>query len=199
MTDSFDSAPARSRGRPRDPAISVAVLEATIKVLARDGVDRMSMEAVAAEAGVSKVTLYARFRNKTGLIGAALAHLRVDHVPARTGDTRADLVALLKAMRRQYDEVGGMSIIGSCLVSDGRSGALLDVIREATLRPRRGYFLEVLAAARDRGEIRPQADLELAVSQLVGAFYADQLAGREMAEDWDARVVDTVLDGIARP
>lgn len=167
-----------------------------MKVLARDGLDRMSMESVAAEAGVSKVTLYSRFGSKTELIGAALAYLRVEHLPEPTGNTRADLAALLKAMRRQYDEVGGMSIIGSCLVSEIRSPQLLDVIRDSTLRPRRGYFVEVLRAARERGEIRPEADLELAVSQLVGAFYADHLAGNKMDEDWAARVVDAVLDGI---
>lgn len=154
------------------------------------------MDGVAAESGVSKVTLYARFGSKTELIGAALAYLRVDHLPERSGDTRADLVALLKALRRQYEEVGGMSIIGSCLVSEPRSSELLDVIRDSTLRPRRSYFVEVLAAARERGEIRSDADLELAVSQMVGAFYADHLAGNKMDEGWDARVVGAVLDGI---
>ena len=186
----------RTRGRAPDPAISATILDATIRVLAREGADRMSMDQVAAEAGVSKVTVYTRFTSKVKLIGAALAHLRVDHVPERTGDTRTDLAALLKTMRRQYDQVGGMSIIGSCLTSEPRSNELIDTIRQSTLRPRRGYFLEVLTYARERGEIRHDADLELAVSTMVGAFYAHHLAGRRMDRNWDRRVVDAVLDGI---
>jgi Transcriptional regulator len=185
------------RGRVRDPAIDAAVLEATIKLLAVEGVAGMSMDRVAAEAGVSKVTVYARYPSKSALIGAALTHLQVDHVPEPTGDTRADLVALLVAMRRQYDEVGGMSIIGSCLADEPRSGELLALIRKSTLLPRREYFARVLRAGVERGDLRADVDVERGTSLLVGVFYADHLAGIPAGPDWAESVVDSVLRGIA--
>lgn len=188
------------RGRPRDPAVEQAILEAAIKTLAVEGIDRTSMEKVAAEAGTSKVTIYTRYPSKTALIDAALAHLRVEDVPAPTGDTSHDLVALLEHMIMQYDRVGGLSIIGSCLAAEPRSSDLLDIIRSSTLLPRRTYFRAVFEAAQGRGELREGVDLDQAVSVLVGAFYADHLAGRARGPDWTRQVVHLVLAGmLARP
>lgn len=184
------------RGRVRDPAIDTAVLEAAIKILAIEGVAGTSMDRVAAEAGVSKVTVYTRYPSKAALIGAALTHLQVDHVPKPTGEIRTDLVALLAAMRRQYDEVGGMSIVGSCLAAEPRSGELLDLIRRSTLLPRREHFARVLRAAVERGDLRGDLDVERATSMLVGVLYADHLAGVPAGSDWATSVVDDVLQGI---
>jgi AcrR family transcriptional regulator len=184
------------RGRVRDPAIDTAVLEATIKILALEGVAGTSMDRVAAEAGVSKVTVYARYPSKTALIGAALTHLQVDHVPEPAGDVRTDLAALLTAMRRQYDEVGAMSILGSCLVAEPRSAELLDLIRRSTLLPRRQQFARVLRAGIERGQLRGDLDVERATSMLVGVLYADHLAGIAHRQDWAQTAVDDVMRGI---
>lgn len=185
------------RGRAKDPAIDIAVLEATIKVLALEGVAGTSMDRVAAEAGVSKVTVYSRYPGKSALIGAALTHLQVDHVPELTGDTTADLVALLGEMRRQYDEVGGMSIVGTCLAAEPRSGELLALIRESTLLPRRAYFARVLRAGVERGDLRQDLDVERATSLIVGVLYADHLAGIPGGPDWAASVVGDALRGLS--
>lgn len=73
------------------------------------------MYRVAAEAGVSKATVYARYGSKTALIAAALHHLQIGDLPTLSGDLERDLVNLVAAMRRQYAAVGGMSIVGTCL------------------------------------------------------------------------------------
>src|SRR5215510_12533256 len=91
----------RRRGRIRDASIDASVLDAAVKLLAVEGVAGMSMDAVAAAAGVSKTTVYTRWRNKTELIGAALRHLRLEHQPPLSGDTRKDLITLVIAMRKQ--------------------------------------------------------------------------------------------------
>lgn len=186
----------RSRGgRTRDPAKDVAVLEATIKLLAVEGLAGMSMDRVAGEAGVSKVTVYTRWRSKTELIGAALNHLQVDEAPPAAGTVRDELIAHLNLMRRQYDEVGGMAIVGNCLADEPASGELLAIIRRSTVLPRRAQFARVIEEGISRGEIRPDADVERITSMVVGVFYADHLAGRPMGPDWAAAVVDDVLAG----
>lgn len=185
------------RGRPRDRSKDAAVLDATVRLLATDGVARTSMDKVAAAAGVSKVTVYTRWATKNALIGAALAHLRLGRVPEPTGAVRADLVALLDAMREQYTEVGAMSILGTCLADEPGSGELLGIVREATLLPRRALFAAVLRAAAERGELRADLDVEAATSLLVGTLYADHLAGRDTtAPGWPAAVVDLALNGM---
>jgi AcrR family transcriptional regulator len=193
-----DAAERRGRGRPRDRSKDAAVLDATVRLLATEGVAGTSMDKVATAAGVSKVTVYTRWAGKNELIGAALAHLRLGRVPEPVGDVRADLVALLEAMREQYVEVGAMSILGTCL-ADG-SGELLGIVREATLLPRRALFAAVLRAGVERGELPAGLDVEAATSLVVGTLYADHLAGRDTtAPDWPAAVVDLALSGLRRP
>jgi AcrR family transcriptional regulator len=185
------------RGRTKDRGKDEAVLDATIRLLATEGVARTSMDKVAAAAGVSKVTVYSRWRSKDELIGAALAHLRLGRVPEPLGEVRADLIALLEAMREQYTVVGAMSILGTCLADEPGSGALLDVVRDATLLPRRALFAAVLRAGVVRGELREGLDVEAATSLVVGTLYADHLAGRDTnAPGWPAAVVDLALSGL---
>lgn len=183
--------PLPARGRPRDPAIDDAILDATLVLLARSGVRGTSMEKVAAEAGVSKVTIYSRYSSKADLIGSALAHLRIGDLPSTTGDTEDDLVAMLEAMRRQFAETGGLHIVGTCLTSEG--AGLLETIRESSLLPRRATFVGVLKRAVERGEFAADTDLELATSMIIGSYYADYLAGRAMGPAWDREVVRAVL------
>jgi AcrR family transcriptional regulator len=173
------------------------VLDATVRLLASRGVARTSMDEVATAAGVSKVTVYTRWATKNELIGAALAHLRLGRVPEPVGAVRADLVALLEAMREQYVEVGAMSILGTCLADEPGSGELLGIVREAALLPRRTLFAAVLTAGVERGELRADLDVEAATSLVVGALYADHLAGRDTtAPGWPAAVVDLALSGL---
>ena len=189
--------PRPGRGRAKDRGKDVAVLDATIRLLATEGVARTSMDKVAAAAGVSKVTVYSRWPSKGELIGAALAHLRLGRVPEPVGEVRADLIALLEAMRDQYVEVGAMSILGTCLADEPGSGELLGIVREATLLPRRALFAAVLRAAVARGELREGLDVEAATSLVVGTLYADHLAGRDTsAPGWPAAVVDLALSGL---
>ena len=192
-----EPAPRPGRGRTKDRGKDAAVLDATVRLLATEGVARTSMDRVAAAAGVSKVTVYSRWPSKGDLIGAALAHLRLGRVPEPVGEVRADLVALLEAMREQYTEVGAMSILGSCLADEPGSGELLGIVREATLLPRRALFAAVIRAGADRGELRGDLDVEAATSLVVGTLYADHLAGRDTtAPGWPAAVVDLALSGL---
>lgn len=192
-----DPAPRPGRGRTKDRGKDAAVLDATVRLLATEGVARMSMDRVAAAAGVSKVTVYSRWPSKGELIGAALAHLRLGRVPEPVGEVRADLIALLGAMREQYVEVGAMSILGTCLADEPGSGELLGIVREATLLPRRALFAAVLRAGVERGELRAGLDVEAATSLVVGTLYAEHLAGRDTAAPgWTDAVVDLALSGL---
>lgn len=62
----------KSFGRPLDAAKSEAILRAAARVFANVGFDGCSIEAIARDAGVSKVTVYSRFRNKENLFRATV-------------------------------------------------------------------------------------------------------------------------------
>src|SRR6266480_3636448 len=84
-------------GRPRDERADREILAATLELMAEHGAHDLRMDDVAARAGVGKATIYRRYRSKDELITAAVAGLVSEiHVPD-TGQTRADLLALMRA------------------------------------------------------------------------------------------------------
>lgn len=186
--------PARPRGRPRSAAHDAAVLDAAERLLAEVGYARMSMEAVAARAGVGKPTLYRRYGSKPELVAAAFARLRMGGAPEPSGDLRADLVAQLRHVRGVFARVG-LSMVGICLAEADREPELIAALRTTSLQPGRRLMRDTLAAARDRGELPADADLETAVETAFGAYYARSVAGDAFDDTWDGRVVEAVLRG----
>jgi AcrR family transcriptional regulator len=70
--DDAAAAPPPRRGRPRDPERSRRILEAARKHFYAHGLERASVDAIAAEAGVSKMTVYSNFGSKEGLFEAVV-------------------------------------------------------------------------------------------------------------------------------
>jgi AcrR family transcriptional regulator len=183
-------------GRPRSARVDAAILEAALAEMADRGYARMSVDGVAARAGVSKPTVYLRHPSKAELATAALAAYQQRALPRPTGDTRADLVALLRDLRRGVERPFGMAMIGTVLAEEHHTPELLALFRQRLVAPRRRAIRAVLDAARERGELRRGADLDAAVQALVGAYYAQYLAGTRFPRRWPGSVVDVVLDGV---
>lgn len=186
----------KGRGRPRSPEVDRNILGAVMKVMARSGYAGMSIEEVAAEAGVSRPTIYLRYPGKAELATAALASYRDRGRPQETGDTHADLVARLRHFRRGVERPFGMAMIGSVLAEEHATPELLMLFRERVVEPRRRELSEVLEHARERDELREEADAEAAVNMLVGSYYAQYLAGGSFPDDWPEAVVGTILAGL---
>jgi AcrR family transcriptional regulator len=72
MPQSDDPARKPQRGRPRDPERSRRILEAAQRHFYEHGLERASLDAIAAEAGVSKMTVYSNFGSKEGLFQAVV-------------------------------------------------------------------------------------------------------------------------------
>lgn len=84
----------RQGGRPRSPAAHRAILDATLALLAELGFERMSIEAIAAHAGVGKTTIYRRWKTKEDLVADALSSVKAVPVAPDTGDLRTDIALL---------------------------------------------------------------------------------------------------------
>ncbi len=93
--DSAASSP--SRGRPRDPRRDEAILDAALTLVAEVGYDRMTVDALAARAGVSKPTIYRRWPDGKVELMADAIRLRQQARGPRldTGSLRGDLIALI--------------------------------------------------------------------------------------------------------
>jgi AcrR family transcriptional regulator len=172
------------------------ILNAAFQLLAQTGYVRMSMDAVALEAGVTKPTIYRRYPGKMQLALAAIRAYCDQDPPLLVGSTRADLVTEMRNFRRALDRPHGMALVGTVLAEEHETPALLASFRAYLVAPRRRSVLDILDQARQRGEIRPDADLDLASTMLIGAYYAQYLAGTPFADDWAECAVDAVLRGL---
>jgi len=188
-----DGVEPRPPGRPRAPHTDERILDAAFRLMAQQGFVRMSMDAVAAEAGVTKPTIYRRWPSKIELAMAALVAYCDSSRPPVIGDTRADLIAEMEHFRRAILRPYGMSLLGTVLAEEHETPELLAAFRQSLVAPRRTALAAILATAQARGELRAGADTALAVNMLVGALYAQYLAATPFADDWSTRVVDAVL------
>ncbi|MAM84743.1 MAG: TetR family transcriptional regulator [Acidobacteria bacterium] len=185
-------------GRPRDPGVNEKILKAALRQLAHDGYARMSMDAVASEAGVTKPTVYRRWSSKADLATAALAELQEDGPTPSTGSASSDLRTVLTTLQETLYQTNGMAIIGAVLVEQSHTPDLITFFRKRIVRPRRMKLRQVLEEAEKRGELRPKADIDAAVNMLIGSFYAYYLTSEKMPQAWARRIVDTVWKGIAK-
>src|SRR4051812_47509066 len=80
------------RGRPRSQQAHDAILSAAIELTRKVGYDRVSMEGIAARAGVGKATVYRRWSVKESVICEALEKLMKSLPTPDTGTTRGDLL-----------------------------------------------------------------------------------------------------------
>lgn len=199
MTGADDFPAPKSAGRPRDPELEERILAVTLRQLAADGYARFSLDNVAAEAGVSKPTIYRRWENKADLATAAIRTLQMAEPPVSTGTLRGDLVKLLENFSRSLLRPNGMSLVGTVLAEEHHTPELLAYFRERLVEPRRLAVKRILTEGESRGELRSSLDLETVASLLIGAFYARYLSRSRIPSTFAAEVVDVVLAGILQP
>ncbi len=190
----------RPPGRPRSSRVDEATIEAVLDFLAEGTtVEALSMEAVAARAGVGKAAIYRRWPDKEALVLDAVAAAK-EPLPALPGTSvRDDLVLLVRTVGKARDGRAGKIL--PCLIPQlqrpGRLRSLyLDMIEE-----RRDVTREVLRRGIATGELRPDTDVELAVVLLAAPMMmallgsVPRLDRRRLAE----RTVAAVLSGIEAP
>jgi AcrR family transcriptional regulator len=184
-------------GRPRDPQIDTAVLEATLAVLDELGYVRLTLEAVARHAGTTKPAIYRRWPTRQQLVLAALG-TRLGNVRAPdTGCTLCDLDECLKlfvaAFRRLPPDVIG-PLFADCAGEPELRAAFMTTLFD----PPRAAVRETLDRAHARGDLRDKVDLEL-VLDLIGSFvHYRAFFGHARTNPAEIeRAVEALLQGIA--
>jgi AcrR family transcriptional regulator len=175
----------RGLGRPRDASLDAAVIAATQRQLADVGFAQMSIEAIATEAGVTRPTLYRRWSTKEDLAIAAIAALVIDRPAAATDDTWGSVRAELVHFRRSLERPNGMSMIGMVLLEEQRLPRLAALFRSHLVEPRRARLIAMLRAGIERGDVRRDADLPVAVAAAIGSFYAHYIATGSVPKNWE--------------
>jgi AcrR family transcriptional regulator len=185
----------RGPGRPRDERATSAITDAAVRQLNVLGYANVSMESVAAEAGVARATVYRRYRDKADLITAAIAASSATHlVSLPSEDVRSDLIAYLTAFDDRYAE-SCLEVVGALIGARQEPGDLA-LHRQRVVEPNMKYAHSLLIRAVELGLLGPDADLDLALQMLMGAVFARRMSGTPSTPKWAERAVDTVLAGM---
>ncbi|WP_179783228.1 TetR/AcrR family transcriptional regulator [Micromonospora jinlongensis] len=199
MSDMTSTADApRSPGRPRSVRADEAIIEATLDLLAEGStIEALSIEAIAARAGVGKATIYRRWAGKDALLLDALRRLK-GVLPQPTGHSvRDDLVLLVGAIGKNVDPRAAK--IMPCLVPAVNRSPDQFQLYQNIISPRRQLMREVLRRGIDEGVIRADIDVEVTMALLTGPMLIQRVL--QWNPDLDEqtlpeRVVDAVLEGI---
>jgi AcrR family transcriptional regulator len=189
----------KAPGRPRSAIVDEAITEAVLDLLA-DGVtvEALSMEAVAARAGVGKATIYRRWPNKEAMLIDAIARLKGEPPEINGESVREDLLALMRPIGRMKITRAGQ--IMPCLIPLlHRSPELLRLYQQM-MEPRRELMRQVLRRGVASGELRADLDVEVTAAMLAAPLVAQAVLRWNPnlpADGLPERILDQLLAGIS--
>jgi AcrR family transcriptional regulator len=186
-------------GRPRDASVSTAVSGAVLGLLSEEGFPALSMDAIAAKAGVSKASIYRRWSSKENLLVDVIANLAAATPLPTTGHLRDDLVDLLQRMEMFLTKIEAGQIFPRMAAEVHAGTDLGRRYAEKVILPRRAHLTGLLTEAQARGDLRPDLDLDVAIDMLTGPVILRLLMARLAGRDpgWAEKLVDALLQGWA--
>jgi AcrR family transcriptional regulator len=195
------SAP-RRRGRPRSEPAHRALLEAALREFVARGYEAMSLEAIAAAAGVSKITLYRRWDSKLALVREVLESLSDETPMEDQGSLEADLRVLLREAYRAGTASPAGQIMPRFVAEIASHPELLDLYRTVILPPRLERLRALIARARARGELREDLPLSILADMFGGPLFYHltvlALVEPKQSEDVPELLTQAILRGIAK-
>jgi AcrR family transcriptional regulator len=197
MAQTQPRADATPRGRPRDASADHRILTATFRQLVAVGYPGLSVEAVAADAGVAKTTIYRRYPTKRDLAIAALSQEVPFPPPSVELHGREAIERFVRQAVTVLIESGAVRILGSLLVEEQRDPGILAAFRARILEPRRAIVAEMLQRGIERGEVRPDIDPLVVTEMIAGAVFGHHvILGQPTSDAWVSSLVDHVWAAI---
>jgi AcrR family transcriptional regulator len=187
----------RGRGRPRDPGTDERITTAAAELLLQRGFERTTVDDVAARAGVGKATVYRRWPSKEDLAVAAMETLYATEMPEPdTGSIRDDLTASYRSVLAFVSTPNGGAYLRTSIAESVRDDRIAALYRSSTER-REQYSRRTFERAIERGEVRPDIDIDTAVQWLGGLLAIRAITHRPMPTVDDAEMlVEFTLRGV---
>jgi AcrR family transcriptional regulator len=186
-------------GRVRTPSVRSihahrAILIATRQLLRSRGYAATTMEAVAAKAGVGKVTIYRRWPSKGALALDVLLEFQNFGPAPDTGTTRGDLVAIVRGVNTGLAHPAATAVIPGLTTDLARDPTLAKAFRDRFGLPRRRSVAEAIERAIQRGDLPAEVDEDLLIDLLSSPFfYRIFITGHRVDPDLAEKLVDFVL------
>jgi AcrR family transcriptional regulator len=186
-------------GRPRDPHVDEAILSAALALLIEDGFPRLTIEGVAARAGVGKATIYRRWESKTALVVDAINERVACGIAfPDSGDFRADVEAVLTQVLLRIQGLEG-KVWKAVLSELVRNEELAEMFRREFVVVRRADMMSRVKAAMDNGQL-PPGDVELLAD--VGSAMIHHrllLSGEPLTDDLPKRILNQFFPKAVTP
>ncbi|MFD4947409.1 TetR/AcrR family transcriptional regulator [Streptomyces sp. NPDC058239] len=192
-TPAEEPTPARP-GRPRDPEVRRRVLDAVAELLAELGYLELTIDKVAARAGVTRKTVYHWWPNKPVLVGDLLVRdALVDLVPD-LGDTRRELRLLFDMVLR--DVRGEHGALLPALWANMGDPSVMERFRREVLLPRRQDARATVQRGIARGDIPADVDVDLLLDTWSGvALFRTEVRSDIFLADQADELVDLAMKG----
>lgn len=171
-----------SGGRPRDASLDQAIILATRERLVRDGYSRMTIGDIVADAGVSRPTLYRRWRTKFDLVVDALDYgfRRQAALHSADLDQMSPREAFAEAVRRldpTYFNPDAMILMGNFAGEANRTPELLEILRRYAVEPRVELIETTLARLQKRDAVHGSVDRHTVATLCFGSYFASFYRG----------------------
>lgn len=206
MTTSESEQGIRKPGRPRSAQAHKAIIDATLELLAEEGFQGLSIEAVAARSGVGKTTIYRRWASKEELVVEAIRHVQIDIPLIDTGNFRNDLATLLTTVCQGFMAHPYPFLVKLMLKFISEYQINPEIFQDALTQlifPRFQRFISMVEQAQAREEIRGDIDPKLVMDLVIGSLYVHWIVTRNLMPtsstslvDWIEQVIDAIMRGI---
>lgn len=185
------------RGAPRRnaPRSERAILNAAYELLIEHGLEATSVEAIAARAGVSKVTIYKWWPNRAAVIMSAFLRRSGDTLPYPDKMTRDEIVESLIRMADSFRGPTGTAI--RALIAESQTDPdVAQAFRDGYINARRRHGAEIVRRAIEVGVIRA-ADPDVILDLLYAPLYFRLLVGHQpLSDEAIHEHVTLALDGL---
>ena len=198
VRDKIDGAVRRRTGG-RSARVKDAVLRATLETLMDGGLDALNFSEIGRRAGVHATSVQRRWGSLENLLLEALVNYAYDAIAIPdTGSLRGDLVALSRSLRAYFATPVGATVVQMLVTSANNDKDFL-ANRAEFVRIRLAAMGAMIRRARERGELRPDVDDDIALDLALGPLYVRTLITRQPIDDaFIERFVDALLGGLAR-
>jgi AcrR family transcriptional regulator len=168
----------RRPGRPRSLTADRAILDAALSLVRETGYRAVTIEAVAARAGVGRPTLYRRYADRTALFIAVYDRFAADErFDAPSGDPEADIAALLTRLFELFERTGLVAVLAGLVVDAQASAEDRTRLLARLVEPRRRIVGAIVAAARRRGRVRRDVSADAVADHVAAIVWFRILAG----------------------
>jgi AcrR family transcriptional regulator len=179
------------RGRTRDNDAHQRILDATIALVGADGAGNVCINDIAAAAGVGKQTIYRWWPSKHAVVIEALVVRSIHDTPFRdSGDARRDLRDHLRGVVKIFNSPTG-ALIRELVAEAQTDRTVAEEFRERFWQPRRDLSIAFLRRAIERGQVRPDLDVEATLDAIYSPLWARLLIRHQPINN---QLVDHVLD-----